>query len=475
MTPIADSHSSAFFDSGRADAEYVPFSPFSKWLKLRVDEHRWSRYSRGPETLSQVSREVLDRAYRIVHRSAAIDTGAIEGLYSMDRGVTYAIAAETAMWEAVLKEKGEPARSLIEAQIAAYDFILDFVTRAVPIAEAWIRELHERICAPQETYEAVTEVGTQSIPLPKGCYKTLPNHVRRRNGTIHSHAPVDLTPAEMHRLVTEVHNPIFQAAHPLLQASYTHYSFVAVHPFADGNGRVARALASVFTYRAYRIPFLVLADQKDAYLSSLEAADAGDLQCFVDFTLESCLDAINMVTTAIESAQYPRIEDTLERIQRLYLTTGGHTHEEVDGFGRLVMQGLFEELGKQRQTLLPSRISSRVALGSGTLKPVPFPNYRMQLSPQVIECELTTSAPAVAQVQERLYVYVPIDSQQDDDIVIANAKGKIGLTVRISEVAPVLKTSLKIRMRVFAEGLYAQLLGEIEVKAAETLRSQGYP
>jgi Fic family protein len=52
-----------------------------------------------------------------------------------------------------------------------------------------------------------------------------------------------------------------------------HYAFVAIHPFADGNGRVARALASVFTYRAYSVPVLILAESRNDYLTNLEAAD----------------------------------------------------------------------------------------------------------------------------------------------------------------------------------------------------------
>lgn len=31
---------------------------------------------------------------------------------------------------------------------------------------------------------------------------------------------------------------MFVKAHPVLQAAWAHFAFVAVHPFADGNGRV---------------------------------------------------------------------------------------------------------------------------------------------------------------------------------------------------------------------------------------------
>ncbi|MBI3648097.1 MAG: Fic family protein [Actinobacteria bacterium] len=169
----------------------------------------------------------------------------------MDRGFTYTIAAEEAAWEATLDEKGPDARALIEAQLGAYELVLDVATTASDLTEAWIRRLHEELCRPQDTYEARTPQGPSRITLPKGEYKKYPNHVLQPDGTEHAYAPVNDTASEMTRLVQELRSPAFTAAHPVLQAAYAHYFLVAVHPFADGNGRVARAMASVYTYRGH--------------------------------------------------------------------------------------------------------------------------------------------------------------------------------------------------------------------------------
>jgi Fic family protein len=146
---------------------------------------------------------------------------------------------------------------------------VDLATKAEPFTEAAIRTLHAQVVAGQKTYRVVTAVGFQEQPLPKGVYKILPNHVRRGDGKPHAYAPVDVTAVEMHRLVEEMRSEHFLTAHPVLQASYAHYALVAIHPFSDGNGRVARALASVFVYRARSIPFLVLADQLPPYFAAL--------------------------------------------------------------------------------------------------------------------------------------------------------------------------------------------------------------
>ena len=41
-----------------------------------------------------------------------------------------------------------------------------------------------------------------------------------------------------------------KALHPILKAGIAHYRFVVVHPFMDGNGRTARALATLLLYQA---------------------------------------------------------------------------------------------------------------------------------------------------------------------------------------------------------------------------------
>ena len=41
-----------------------------------------------------------------------------------------------------------------------------------------------------------------------------------------------------------------KAMHPILRAGIAHYQFVIIHPFMDGNGRTARALATLLLYQS---------------------------------------------------------------------------------------------------------------------------------------------------------------------------------------------------------------------------------
>jgi Fic family protein len=275
------------------DAAYKPFPAFEEWAsRTSIDRDRWGRYKAELEIKTHP--EALAQAREVVKRAAAIDTGAIEGLCEVDRGFTFIVAFETAAWEIELAKKGDHVRPLFEAQLRAYDYVLDLGTASAPISEAAIRKLHEVVCEALSTYRVMTAAEPQEQKFAKGRYKILPNHVRTRDGLDRSYAPVDGTPAEMARLVDEMRSEAFLAAHPVLQASYVHYGFVVIHPFADGNGRVARALASAFTYRAISLPIMILFEQKEAYLGSLEAADRGEYQAFVDFMLDRSLDTIDL-------------------------------------------------------------------------------------------------------------------------------------------------------------------------------------
>ena len=64
--------------------------------------------------------EALSRAVEFATRAAAIDTGAIEGLYEVDRGFTMTVARGVAAWEKVIAAR-EPAAT--ELGVAAYQQI----------------------------------------------------------------------------------------------------------------------------------------------------------------------------------------------------------------------------------------------------------------------------------------------------------------------------------------------------------------
>lgn len=471
------------------DSAYKPFPPFSEWAAhASVDTRRWDRYKATIEDRAEQSREALKRAREVVKRAAAIDTGAIEGLYEVDRGFTFTIARETASWEFELAKKGEKVRSLFEAQLHAYDYVLDLATKTEPITEAAIRKLHEVVCAAQDTYRVETAIGPQEQELIKGRYKVLPNHVRTRDGVDHSYAPVDATPAEMARLVAEIRTKAFESAHPVLQASYAHYGLVVIHPFTDGNGRVARALASAFTYRSISMPVMILSEHKSTYLDVLEAADRGTYQTFVDFVLARSLDTMNLVIETFRGVNAPSPQDAAAALENLYVTKGGYTQDQVDKAGGELFQLLQEEMQKtiaklNGSSFLGNASSIRTSLGRIELDST----HRLPGSPNrelnFLHIELSSAQPGYARVNRDYVVSVPIDATSEDDVQLMRVLEKsitigneapmateFGFSARVDELIPLLSGVLRIRAGIFAERIIGEMLSELKPLAEKALR-----
>jgi Fic family protein len=87
------------------------------------------------------------------------------------------------------------------------------------------------------------------------------------------------------------------ASDPVIAAAVAHLWFVTIHPFADGNGRIARAMADMALARSEQSPwrFYSLSTQvraeRKAYYDILEATQKGDLDitAWIDWFL-GCLD-----------------------------------------------------------------------------------------------------------------------------------------------------------------------------------------
>jgi Fic family protein len=472
------------------DAAYKPFPTFAEWAsRTSVDTVRWDRYYAALNGRTDLSSATLKRAREIAKRFAALDTGAIEGLYEVDRGFTYTVAFETAAWEVELANKGENVRPLFEAQLHAYDYVLDLATKSEPISEAAIRVLHEEVCRAQTSYRVMTAVGPQEQALTRGRYKALSNHVRTRDGADHSYAPVDVTPEEMARLVNEMRSDSFLAAHSVIQAAYAHYCLVVIHPFADGNGRVARALASVFTYRAISMPIVILSEHKEPYLNALEDADHGDFQSFVDFMLARSLDTIQLVDESLRDAHMPTPEEGAKAINGLYVTKGGFTQDQVNESGMQLLKLFQNELTKIINRNTGPNLKGYTNLING-LQSTPDSSHRLPISQERgLLIRFNSTAPAEAMNNRQYVLFLPVDAGVNDDIQLSRADEpvkfvmdgtrRVGISpsdpafsARMDELIPTISGVLQIRIAIFAERIVGIMLAELGSLADASLHGQ---
>ena len=73
----------------------------------------------------------------------------------------------------------------------------------------------------------------------------------------------------------------------------THYRLVSIHPWADGNGRMARLIMNHIQYEFGLIPAKVMKEDKGDYISALVATrESGDIRVFLDFMTDEMLKTL---------------------------------------------------------------------------------------------------------------------------------------------------------------------------------------
>lgn len=222
-----------------------------------------------------------------LQREWAIETGIIERLYSWDRGVTE-VLIEQGIESSIIAHKGgiprdeaEHIKDVIRDHLDIVEGLFAYVKGQELLTEHFIRSLQAQFTAHQDYSDAVTPGGeVVKVRLLKGAYKALPNNPRREDGTVHSYCPPELVKDEMERLVD-----LYRAAEvgyaPEVRAAWLHHRFTQIHPFQDGNGRVARALATLVFLKEGLFPLVIRESDHDRYIGALENADKGDLTALV--------------------------------------------------------------------------------------------------------------------------------------------------------------------------------------------------
>lgn len=457
------------------DAQYRPFPSFEDWPEDRPGADAWEHSRSEFEEISKGASDAdLKEAQAVAMRAAAFDTGAIEGLYSTDRGLTMTVATQAAAWEQEVAKQGPDARALFEAQLSAFELVLDQVTERFPkVTQAWIRRLHEEITSPQETYEVHTPIGVQEQPLPRGEYKMYPNHVRTEGGEVHAYAPVDQTQTEMQRLVDEVDSPDFRDAHPVIQASYVHYALAAIHPFADGNGRVARAAASAYTYRAASIPLLVLVDRRDAYLSALARADAGNAVEFIGLIGTVTREAMELVIDSLRTARAPQPAAVLHEFESLLRAD----QTELDQLCSRFVQWLHDTGSRLVDTLrIPDGITIAVESLSDNIQPPQGFRDVLTPGPKGIRFDFQAMPPAQETVLRRIDVYAAGGTDSDEALLIRSVDSpEEQLVLSRSEIHPQLSSVAQVTAENFLRRIMGQGLEELRGKVSGRLRGTGWP
>ncbi|MDD1469716.1 Fic family protein, partial [Dolichospermum sp. ST_sed5] len=139
-----------------------------------------------------------------------------------------------------------------------------------------------------DSTEAKTPTGQiVRVPLLKGDWKKQPNNPERKDGSIDEYCPPEQVASEMDNLIQWHHQHRIEQIPPEVEAAWLHHRFTQIHPFQDGNGRVARCLASLVFMQARWFPLVVTGDERAAYIGASEQADQGDLSNLINLFAKS--------------------------------------------------------------------------------------------------------------------------------------------------------------------------------------------
>lgn len=244
-------------------------------------------------------------------REWAIETGVIEDVYDIDRGVTATLIESGFQSELLTHGSTDKPREfvlqILRDQKDALEGVFDFVKSRRKLSVSYIKELHAALLRSQKATEAVDAFGNSvEIPLLKGEWKEQPNYPVR-DGKTYLYCPPEQVASEMDRLIAWHDEHLISDVSPEVEAAWLHHRFSQIHPFQDGNGRVARALASLVLIKGGLFPLVVTRDDRASYIRALEQADEGDLDRLVGLIAQ--LQRLRF-TKAIAISETVFIDDT---------------------------------------------------------------------------------------------------------------------------------------------------------------------
>lgn len=334
----------------------------------RLDEISPSWFRRKDE-LEKTSTEYAEFIERL-KRQHAIETGVIERMYDISKGVTETLIekgfAETLISHGDYSENVSKDQLMnhLQDHLAAVDSVFDFVKNNRTLSIGFIHELHQIVTTHQDSAEGRDQFGNKhKIPLLKGKFKQRENNPSRPIGSnkiTFKYCPPDHVAAEMDNLISIYEDLISRNIHPLIIAAWFHHAFTTIHPYQDGNGRLARLLASLIFIKFGFFPLTVLReDAKDIYISSLENADGGNAQPLVDYFIDLQRKNIELALNlkSVSTSSFDHVADVLsEKLNNIKLkkekerlTRIENNRNEIFRISSNELNRLVDELNKKMQ------------------------------------------------------------------------------------------------------------------------------
>lgn len=264
------------------------------------------------ESFRPLSKEAADKLWQKLRLEWNYNSNHIEG-----NTLTY---GETMLLLLHDKTTGDHAKREYD-EMQAHDVAIHMVREWADdtereLSEADIRTLNRIILVKPYWKDAITAGGQETRREIKiGEYKEYPNSVRLKNGEIFHYASPGETPLKMRELIEWYRSK--KDEHPAIIAAELHYQFVRIHPFDDGNGRVARLLVNYVLMKGGYPPIVIKSNDKESYLTALQKADAGDHAAFLDYIAQQMIWSLELETKAANGEGLEEADDIDKEIALL--------------------------------------------------------------------------------------------------------------------------------------------------------------
>lgn len=232
--------------------------------KVEITMKRWNSLL----PLSERDRELLSRRFTIDFN---YNSNHIEG-----NTLTYGQTEILLLFGKVIGEaEAKDIQEMTASNVGLRMMTEEAASKDVPLTQNFIRTLHKTLL--REDYTVYTNLPggqTTCYTIHAGRYKTRPNSVITRYGDRFEYASPEETPSLMTDLV-DWYNEAEKSGKftPVELAAIFHYRYIRIHPFEDGNGRMARLMVNYILSRHGYPMIAIRSRKKNEYLEALHKTD----------------------------------------------------------------------------------------------------------------------------------------------------------------------------------------------------------
>lgn len=228
-----------------------------------------------------------------------------------------------------------------------------------------------------EAYSKISEINPYSIKDLKLVHGIMTYLTVKESGKFRSHGEgvydgdrcIFVAPSE--KLVPELMKQLFfwmkefkDTVHPLILSSIFHYEFVFIHPFSDGNGRMARLWQSailskwkgIFEY--VPIESLIKQYQDDYYAVIANCNNEGNSTEFIEFMLRMIYETVDRIIIEQNATQETTHKTTQEKILDLIKVNPNITQVEMAEILGLTRDGISYNIKYLKEVGIIERIGS---------------------------------------------------------------------------------------------------------------------